>query len=114
MARALVERGLAACAQISKIQSIYTWKGAIELGKEYRVLFQTAAERYDAVERAIRVLRASGDSRFRLRTHQRALRRVDREQLTLTEHHCILALGFSSSRKAATMAGWGWRIGGRD
>ncbi len=56
MAHALVDAKLAACAQISKIESIYTWKGRIEHGKEYRVLFKTTAERYDAVENAIRGL----------------------------------------------------------
>lgn len=56
MAHALVEAKLAACAQMSKIESVYAWKGAIEHGKEYRVLFKTTAERYDAVERAIRDL----------------------------------------------------------
>ena len=56
MAHALVEARLAACAQISKIDSVYAWKGAIEHGKEYRVLFKTTAERYDGVERAIREL----------------------------------------------------------
>ncbi|CAN5254868.1 hypothetical protein BH10PSE6_BH10PSE6_34920 [soil metagenome] len=29
MAHALVEAGLAACAQIEKIDSVYAWKGAI-------------------------------------------------------------------------------------
>ena len=56
MAHALVEAKLAACAQMSKIESVYAWKGAIEHGKEYRVLFKTTVERYDAVERAIRNL----------------------------------------------------------
>jgi periplasmic divalent cation tolerance protein len=54
LARALVEAGLAACAQISRIESIYTWKDAIEHGREYRVLFKTVDERYAAVESAIR------------------------------------------------------------
>lgn len=54
MAHALVEAGLVACAQIEKIDSVYAWKGAIEHGKEYRVLFKTTDARYDAVERAIR------------------------------------------------------------
>ena len=54
MAHALVEAGLAACAQIEKIDSIYAWKGAIENGKEYRVLFKTTEARYEAVENAIR------------------------------------------------------------
>ena len=56
LARALVEARLAACAQISRIESIYPWKGAIEHGKEYRVLFKTLEEHYPAVERAIRDL----------------------------------------------------------
>jgi periplasmic divalent cation tolerance protein len=54
MAHALVEAGLAACAQIEKIDSVYAWKGAIENGKEYRVLFKTTEARYEAVESAIR------------------------------------------------------------
>lgn len=56
LALALIEGGLAACAHIEKIESVYVWKGAIEHGKEYRVLFKTIAARYDAVERAIRDL----------------------------------------------------------
>ena len=54
MAQALVEGGLAACAQIEKIDSVYVWKGTIEHGKEYRVLFKTTEARYDAVEATIR------------------------------------------------------------
>ncbi|WP_428660616.1 divalent-cation tolerance protein CutA [Reyranella sp.] len=54
MAHALVEAGLAACAQVEKIDSVYAWKGAIEHGKEYRVLFKTTEARYEAVESAIR------------------------------------------------------------
>ncbi len=56
LALALVEAKLAACAQISRIESVYPWKGAIEHGKEYRVLFKTLDEHYPAVERAIREL----------------------------------------------------------
>ena len=56
LTHALVEGGLAACAHIEKIESVYTWKGRIEHGKEYRVLFKTIEARYDAVERAIREL----------------------------------------------------------
>src|SRR6185437_7169956 len=56
MAQALVEGGLAACAQVEKIDSVYAWKGKIEHGKEYRVLFKTVEARYEAVERAIREL----------------------------------------------------------
>ena len=54
MAHALVDAKLAACAQISKIDSVYTWKGKIESGKEYRVLVKTVEARYASVERAIR------------------------------------------------------------
>jgi periplasmic divalent cation tolerance protein len=56
MARALVERRLAACAQISEIESVYTWQGAIQNEKEYRLLFKTTEECYPAVEAAIKEL----------------------------------------------------------
>jgi periplasmic divalent cation tolerance protein len=56
MARALVERGLAACAQISEIESVYTWDGAVRQEPEWRVLFKTLDARYAAVEAAIRAL----------------------------------------------------------
>ena len=56
LAYALVDAKLAACAQISKIDSVYAWKGKIESGKEYRVLIKTVAAQYSAVERAIRDL----------------------------------------------------------
>lgn len=56
LAFALVEGKLAACAQIEKIDSVYAWRGKIEDGKEYRVLFKTTQERYAAVEAAIRDL----------------------------------------------------------
>ena len=54
MAQALVDAKLAACAQISKINSVYAWKGKVESGKEYRVLVKTVEARYSSVERAIR------------------------------------------------------------
>ena len=56
MARTLVERGLAACAQISEIESFYTWGGTVQIEKEHRVLFKTTGAMYDAVELAIREL----------------------------------------------------------
>lgn len=56
MAHALVERGLAACAHVSPIESVYRWKGAIESAQEFRVLFKTTGDRYEAVEAAIRQL----------------------------------------------------------
>jgi periplasmic divalent cation tolerance protein len=56
MARALVERKLAACAQISELESFYTWKEAVQNDKEFRVLFKTTGELYQTVENAIREL----------------------------------------------------------
>ena len=56
MARALVERRLAACAQIEPIESFYRWKGAVEHDSEQRVLFKTVAPRYAALAEAIRAL----------------------------------------------------------
>jgi periplasmic divalent cation tolerance protein len=56
MALALVEAKLAACVQISRIDSVYRWQGKLEHGKEYRLLLKTTEARYDAVESAIRGL----------------------------------------------------------
>ena len=56
MARALVERRLVACAQISAIESVYRWDGALQNGPEFRLLLKTTAARYVEVEAAIRAL----------------------------------------------------------
>lgn len=56
LARTLVERKLAACAQISEIESFYQWKGAIQQEPELRLLFKTTDERYALVETTIREL----------------------------------------------------------
>lgn len=56
LARTLVERGLAACAQISEIESFYSWDGAVQHAKEFRVLFKTTGALYEAIELAIREL----------------------------------------------------------
>ena len=56
LARTLVERRLAACAQIDAIDSFYVWDGALQHDGEFRVLFKTTRDRYDAVESAIREL----------------------------------------------------------
>lgn len=54
LARAMVETKLCACAQISAIESFYTWDGATQQEPEWRVLFKTAACNYPALEAAIR------------------------------------------------------------
>ena len=56
IARALVEQRLAACAQISAIDSYYAWEDAVRHDAEFRVLFKVAASEYDEVEQAIRAL----------------------------------------------------------
>ncbi len=56
MAQELVSRRLAACAQISPIESFYWWKGAVHNDREYRILIKTSADRYAALEAAIREL----------------------------------------------------------
>jgi periplasmic divalent cation tolerance protein len=53
IAAALVERKLAACAQISPIQSYYSWQGAVQNDEEFRVLIKTTEQRYADVEAAI-------------------------------------------------------------
>jgi periplasmic divalent cation tolerance protein len=53
IADALVERGLAACVQISSIESFYTWEGATQNDREYRLLIKTTGERYADVQSAI-------------------------------------------------------------
>lgn len=54
MAHDLVERRLAACAQISAIESFYRWEGKVQHDHEYRLLFKTTEERYSEIEQAIR------------------------------------------------------------
>ena len=55
LARELVQLRLAACANVlSPVTSFYRWEGAEEQAIEYPVLIKTAAERYDALEAAIR------------------------------------------------------------
>ena len=53
IAAALVERKLAACVQISPIQSYYTWQGAVLNDEEFRILFKTTEDRYADVEAAV-------------------------------------------------------------
>ena len=53
MARTLVERRLAACAEISEIESFYSWKGAIQNEPEFRLVLKTTEARYEAAEAAI-------------------------------------------------------------
>lgn len=56
MARSLVERRLAACAQITPIESFYRWKGVVENEPEWRIVFKTVRSRCAELEQAIREL----------------------------------------------------------
>ncbi|MDH3209522.1 MAG: divalent-cation tolerance protein CutA [Burkholderiaceae bacterium] len=56
IANLLVERKLVACAQISEIESYYSWDGALQHDNEYRVLLKTKEACYPAVEASIREL----------------------------------------------------------
>ncbi len=53
IAKALVERKLAACAQITEIESFYSWQDAVQNEPEFRLLFKTTEAQYKAVEAAI-------------------------------------------------------------
>lgn len=53
----LVERRLAACAQVvGPISSAYRWKGAVEREREWMCVAKTTAARYPELEAAIREL----------------------------------------------------------
>jgi len=57
LGRALVERKLAACAQIlGPMTSIYRWKGAVQQEPEHLCLLKTRRERFAELEAAIREL----------------------------------------------------------
>jgi periplasmic divalent cation tolerance protein len=51
--RALVERRLAACAQIAAIESFYRWEGAVQNEPEFRLLLKTTAAGRAALEAAL-------------------------------------------------------------
>ena len=57
LARALVERRLAACVNVlPAVQSTYRWNGAVEEAAEVTLLIKTTAARYGELEQAIRAL----------------------------------------------------------
>ena len=57
LARALVERRLAACVSIGAgCTSVYRWQGAVEEADEVPVLIKTRAARYPELEAAIQAL----------------------------------------------------------
>ena len=55
LADALIEKRVAACVNIlAPCRSVYRWKGAVQHGEEHPLLIKTSAERYAALEAAIR------------------------------------------------------------
>ena len=56
IARALVERRLAACVNLVAIESVYRWKDAVESAEEWLLVIKTTAAAYDHVHAAIKEL----------------------------------------------------------
>lgn len=57
IARTLVERQIVACVNVmAACQSVYRWQDTLETTREIPLLIKTRAERYAAVEAAIREL----------------------------------------------------------
>jgi len=55
LAGALIEKRVAACVNIlAPCRSVYRWNGAVQREEEHPVLIKTTAERYPALEAAIR------------------------------------------------------------
>jgi periplasmic divalent cation tolerance protein len=55
LAELIVERRLAACVNIlAPCRSVYRWKGAVQRDEEHPMLIKTTAERYGALEQALR------------------------------------------------------------
>jgi len=56
IAKALVEKRLAACVQITRINSVYRWKGKIEEDVEHLCLIKSRENLYPEVEAEIKRL----------------------------------------------------------
>ena len=56
IAKALIEKRLAACIQIMPINSIYWWKEKIEKAKEWILFIKTEKKLYERIESAIKTL----------------------------------------------------------
>jgi periplasmic divalent cation tolerance protein len=55
LADLLLQQRLAACVNIlAPCRSVYRWKGAVQHDEEHPMLIKTSAERYDALEQALR------------------------------------------------------------
>lgn len=54
IAKLLVEEKLAACVQIKKVESIYTWKDKICEEREYQLLIKTQKDNFKKIKRKIK------------------------------------------------------------
>jgi len=55
IAKKIVQKRLAACVNISKISSIYTWKGKIENTSEYLAIFKTTKNKVKSLKNEIKI-----------------------------------------------------------
>ena len=53
LAQTVVGKKLAACAQISEIESFYTWENDVQNDQEFRIMVKTTKDKYKDVEKAI-------------------------------------------------------------
>ena len=53
-AKELVKKRLTACVNISKISSIYSWKGKIEDTSEFLAIFKTTQKNKNSLKKAIK------------------------------------------------------------
>ncbi|HEX4075620.1 MAG TPA: divalent-cation tolerance protein CutA [Candidatus Acidoferrales bacterium] len=58
IAKAVVERKLAACVNIhdARVESIYRWKGKVESAKEFLLVVKTSRRRFAALQKKIEEL----------------------------------------------------------
>lgn len=58
IARRVVEKRLAACVNVllSPVNSYYTWKGKLEIAREYLLVMKTTSTRLSALEREVKQL----------------------------------------------------------
>ena len=54
LATEIVENRLAACVQISEINSTYTWEGKVAQEAEFKLVIKTRLDLYEALERWIK------------------------------------------------------------
>src|SRR5207253_5970907 len=93
IARAVVEKRLAACVNVvrSPVESFYTWKGRLESAREHLLLIKTAAESLSGLEREVK------------RLHTYAVPELDRKSTRLNSSHVAISYAvFCLKKKTAT------------